>query len=60
MPSVANIRQRAASTVAGEAASPFSLTLTASLATAAAAGSAAWYFHLYGQEAFASTPAEEG
>ncbi|KAJ5305927.1 hypothetical protein N7508_004942 [Penicillium antarcticum] len=51
---------RAASTAAGEAASPFSLTVTASLATAAAAGSAAWYFHLYGQEAFASTPAEEG
>ncbi|KAJ5386283.1 Cytochrome c1 [Penicillium cosmopolitanum] len=53
---------RASSTAAGaeSASSPFHLTLTASLATAAAAGSAAWYYHLYGQEAFASTPAEEG
>ncbi|KAJ5336678.1 uncharacterized protein N7506_004700 [Penicillium brevicompactum] len=52
---------RAASTSAGEAASsPFYLTLTAGLATAAAAGSTAWYYHLYGQEAFAMTPAEEG
>ncbi|KAJ5484402.1 Cytochrome c1 transmembrane anchor C-terminal, partial [Penicillium expansum] len=39
---------------------PFYLTLTAALATAAAAGSTAWYYHLYGQEAFAMTPAEEG
>jgi hypothetical protein len=54
--------QRASSTAAGPdaASSPFYLTLTASLATAAAAGSAAWYYHLYGQEAFAMTPAEEG
>jgi ubiquinol-cytochrome c reductase cytochrome c1 subunit len=54
--------QRASSTAAGAdaASSPFYLTLTASLATAAAAGSAAWYYHLYGQEAFAMTPAEEG
>ncbi|KAJ5133002.1 hypothetical protein N7448_007160 [Penicillium atrosanguineum] len=53
---------RASSTAAGAefASSPFYLTLTASLATAAAAGSAAWYYHLYGQEAFAMTPAEEG
>jgi ubiquinol-cytochrome c reductase cytochrome c1 subunit len=57
----ANSQQRAASTSAGEAASsPFYLTLTAGLATAAAAGSTAWYYHLYGQEAFAMTPAEEG
>ncbi|KAJ5229240.1 hypothetical protein N7489_009948 [Penicillium chrysogenum] len=53
---------RASSTAAGAeaASSPFYLTLTAALATAAAAGSTAWYYHLYGQEAFAMTPAEEG
>ncbi|KAA8643658.1 ubiquinol--cytochrome-c reductase catalytic subunit CYT1 [Aspergillus tanneri] len=53
---------RASSSTAGaeSASSPFHLTLTASVATAAAIGSAAWYYHLYGQEAFASTPAEEG
>lgn len=60
--SVVNIHQRASSTAAGAeaASSPFYLTVTAALATAAAAGSTAWYFHLYGQEAFAMTPAEEG
>ncbi|TQB74399.1 iso-1-cytochrome c [Monascus purpureus] len=53
---------RASSSTAGaeSASSPFNLTLTASAATAAAIGSAAWYYHLYGQEAFAMTPAEEG
>ncbi|KAJ5542871.1 hypothetical protein N7535_005294 [Penicillium sp. DV-2018c] len=53
---------RASSTFPGAeaASSPFYLTLTAALATAAAAGSTAWYYHLYGQEAFAMTPAEEG
>ncbi|KAJ5239384.1 hypothetical protein N7468_004003 [Penicillium chermesinum] len=53
---------RASSTAAGaeSASSPFYLTLTASLATAAAAGSTLWYYHLYGKEAFAMTPAEEG
>ncbi|KAL2215041.1 cytochrome c-like domain-containing protein [Thermoascus aurantiacus ATCC 26904] len=40
--------------------SPLHLTLTATAATVAAIGSAAWYYHLYGQEAFAMTPAEEG
>ncbi|KAL4889961.1 cytochrome C1 family-domain-containing protein [Aspergillus ambiguus] len=50
---------RASSSAAGaeSANSPFNLTVTASVATAIAAGSA---FYLYGQEAFASTPAEEG
>ncbi|GAB1211545.1 hypothetical protein ATERTT37_000668 [Aspergillus terreus] len=50
---------RASSSTAGaeSANSPFNLTVTASVATAIAAGSA---FYLYGQEAFASTPAEEG
>ncbi|KIX07088.1 cytochrome c1, heme protein, mitochondrial [Rhinocladiella mackenziei CBS 650.93] len=40
--------------------SPFYITATASAATAAAIGSIAWYYHLYGQEVFAMTPAEEG
>lgn len=54
--------QRASSSAAGaeSASSPFHLTATASAATAAAIGSAAWYYHLYGQETFAATPAEEG
>ncbi|KAK2754225.1 cytochrome c1 [Arachnomyces sp. PD_36] len=53
---------RASSSSSGpeQASSPFYLTLTASAATAVAAGSIAWYYHLYGQEAFAMTPAEEG
>jgi len=29
-------------------------------ATAVAAGSMAWYYHLYGENVFAMTPAEEG
>ncbi|KGQ01115.1 cytochrome c1, heme protein, mitochondrial [Paracoccidioides lutzii Pb01] len=40
--------------------SPFYLTLSASAATVTAVGAVAWYYHLYGQEAFAMTPAEEG
>jgi len=36
------------------------MTLTASTATAVAIGSMAWYYHLFGQTAFAMTPAEEG
>ncbi|KAB8265675.1 cytochrome C1 family-domain-containing protein [Aspergillus pseudonomiae] len=50
---------RASSSAAGaeSASSPFHLTVTAAVATAVAVGSAAY---LYGQEAFASTPAEEG
>ncbi|EYE93709.1 uncharacterized protein EURHEDRAFT_379053 [Aspergillus ruber CBS 135680] len=48
---------RASSSTAGAESSPFYLTLTASVATAATIGSAAY---LYGQEAFAMTPAEEG
>ncbi|KAI9931452.1 cytochrome c1 [Aspergillus wentii] len=52
--------KRASSSTAGaeSASSPFYLTLTASAATAVAVGST--YYHFYGQEAFASTPAEEG
>ncbi|ODM15338.1 hypothetical protein SI65_09279 [Aspergillus cristatus] len=49
--------RRASSSTAGAESSPFYLTLTASVATAATIGSAAY---LYGQEAFAMTPAEEG
>ncbi|KAH0848011.1 hypothetical protein FOPE_01914 [Fonsecaea pedrosoi] len=52
---------RAASSSASEAASsPFYLTLGASAATAATVGSIAWYYHLFGQDVFAMTPAEEG
>ncbi|EFE34222.1 uncharacterized protein ARB_07173 [Trichophyton benhamiae CBS 112371] len=53
--------QRSSSTASGsQTQSPFYLTLTASAATATAIGSMAWYYHLYGDEAFAMTPAEEG
>ncbi|RMD44350.1 hypothetical protein DV735_g813, partial [Chaetothyriales sp. CBS 134920] len=51
---------RASSTSSESTAPPFYLTATAAGATAAAIGSAAWYYTLYGQEAFAMTPAEEG
>ncbi|OQV08981.1 hypothetical protein CLAIMM_13172 [Cladophialophora immunda] len=52
---------RAASSSASEAASsPFYLTLGASAATAATVGSIAWYYHLFGQDVYAMTPAEEG
>ncbi|RMZ82023.1 hypothetical protein DV737_g2290, partial [Chaetothyriales sp. CBS 132003] len=51
---------RASSTSSESSAPPFYLTATAAGATAAAIGSAAWYYTLYGQEAFAMTPAEEG
>ncbi|KAI5302993.1 cytochrome c1, partial [Ascosphaera pollenicola] len=55
------IRASSTSSSAGaNAESPFYLTLTASAATAVAAGSGAWYFYLYGPEAHAMTPAEEG
>ncbi|KZF26800.1 putative cytochrome C1/Cyt1 [Xylona heveae TC161] len=42
------------------AASSFTMTVAGSAATAVAVGSIAWYFHLFGQEAYAMTPAEEG
>ncbi|EEH06411.1 cytochrome c1 [Histoplasma capsulatum G186AR] len=54
-------KNRASSTSSGSRAeSPFYLTLSASAATVTAVGAVAWYYHLYGQEAFAMTPAEEG
>lgn len=52
---------RSASSKSGSTSeSPFYLTLTASAATAVTIGAAGWYYHLYGPEAFAMTPAEEG
>ena len=57
--------QRASTSSATEAASeisstPFRLTLAGSAATAVAVGSLAWYYHLFGQDVYAMTPAEEG
>lgn len=54
--------QRAASTSSGAAneAAPTRLNIAALASTTLAAGSIAWYYHLYGPVAFASTPAEEG
>ncbi|KAL2154151.1 hypothetical protein VTH82DRAFT_2827 [Thermothelomyces myriococcoides] len=40
--------------------SPLRLNIAAAAATAAAVGSIAWYYHLYGPTADAATPAEEG
>lgn len=40
--------------------SPFKLTVAGTAATAVAAGSMAWYYHLYGPTIHAMTPAEEG
>ncbi|KAI9884158.1 MAG: cytochrome c1 [Watsoniomyces obsoletus] len=45
---------------AGATKSPLREYGTASLATVFAIGTVSWYFHLYGSEAFAMTPAEEG
>lgn len=54
-------QQRAASSSSSTASSsPFWLTAGSSAATVAAVGSVAWYYHLFGQEVFAMTPAEEG
>lgn len=56
-------QSRASSTSSGSAdnaSSPFYLTATATAATIATIASTAWYYHLYGQEAHAMTPAEEG
>ena len=55
--------QRSASSAATAQASNASrrnITLQASAATAVAVGSIAWYYHLYGRELHAMTPAEEG
>jgi len=61
-PALQGAKRSISSAVGAEAenASRRNLTIQASLATAAAAGSIAWYYHLYGQELHAMTPAEEG
>jgi len=54
---------RRASTATGEASassSPARLTAAGTAATTVAIGSMAWYWHLYGSEVHAMTPAEEG
>ncbi|UKZ80904.1 cytochrome c1 [Trichoderma virens FT-333] len=53
-----NVSKRAAST--SSEASPARLNFAAIASTTLAAGSMAWYYHLYGPVAFASSPAEEG
>jgi len=42
------------------ASSPFGLTMAGCASTAIAAGSIAWYYHLYGPKVEAMTPVEEG
>lgn len=55
------IKRASSSEAATEAnSSPIRLTLAGSAATAVAVGSMAWYYHMFGQEAYAMTPAEEG
>ncbi|KAK4648703.1 cytochrome c1 [Podospora bellae-mahoneyi] len=54
------ITKRAASSSSGSTAeSPLRLNIAAAAATAVAAGSVGWYYHLYGNS-HAMTPAEEG
>jgi len=59
-----NTTKRAASSsssaAADAASSPVRLTMAGSAATAIAAGSMAWYYHLYGTPLYAMTPVEEG
>lgn len=52
--------KRAVSSSSEAASSPFALTMAGGAATAIAAGSMAWYYHLYVQPLQAMTPAEEG
>jgi ubiquinol-cytochrome c reductase cytochrome c1 subunit len=55
------VQRTASSSSSSEASSSqFYTTLTASAATVVAIGSVSWYYHLYGREAFAMTPQEEG
>lgn len=58
--SVSKTTKRAASSAAEAVNTPFKLTMAGTAATALAAGSMAWYYHLYGSNVFAMTPAEEG
>lgn len=56
-----NFAKRAASTTSNaNAAEGTRLNIAAAASTAAALGSVAWYYHLYGSDAFAATQAEEG
>lgn len=56
-----NVGVQRAWTVTGEASSsPARLTAAGTAATTVAIGSMAWYWHLYGSEIHAMTPAEEG
>lgn len=55
------MRFSSSSSSASEAASSqWKTTVAASAATALAIGSSAWYYHAYGRDAYAMTPAEEG
>jgi len=53
-------RHASSSSSGSTAESPLRLNIAAAAATAVAAGSIAWYYHLYGPTADAMTPAEEG
>ncbi|KAL1883185.1 cytochrome c1 [Diaporthe australafricana] len=56
-----NFAKRAASTTTNaNAAEGTRLNIAAAASSAAALGSVAWYYHLYGSDAFAATQAEEG
>ena len=60
-----HLEQRASSSSTSQAgseatSSPRALTLAGTAATAVAVGSLAWYWHLFGQDVYAMTPAEEG
>ncbi|KAJ4421414.1 cytochrome c1 [Gnomoniopsis sp. IMI 355080] len=56
-----NFAKRAASTSSeAHAAQGRRLNIAAAASTAVAVSSIAWYYHLYGSEAHAMTPAEEG
>ncbi|KAL2111470.1 hypothetical protein VUR80DRAFT_9960 [Thermomyces stellatus] len=58
----ANVPKRAASTSSGPSADSATarLNIAAIASTAVAAGSVAWYYHLYGPEVSATAPADEG
>ena len=52
--------QRASTTTGEASSSPARLTAAGTAASAVAIGSMVWYWHLYGSEVHAMTPAEEG
>ncbi|KAL1640376.1 cytochrome c1 [Diplodia intermedia] len=53
-------RSASGSSGPAEEAASWKSTLAGSAATAVAIGSIGWYYHLYGRNAYAMTPAEEG